>query len=460
MLHTRDITEVFTQIENNIKSVIREDTPQGQELWKKLLHQHHADIAQLIEKLDSFKQKKLFKKLPRQLAIRVFQELPESIQVLILKVIDTDEISVIFQKMSSDQLTALFDHVSDKDLKKYLKLIQRRQRNKIISLLTLNPESAGRIMNSDVFTLQRDFTVKKSVSLLQRIDIPKETIRRIYVTNKDDILVGYINIEDLVVNKPETPLTHILHKNELLIGVHEDQEEVAKQMHHYGLLSAPVVDEEHHFLGVITADDIVDIVEEEASEDVYKMSGLTPVEHSYFQTSFKNLFYQRSAWLGGLLLLQSVSPFILSKYQALIESHVFISFFYTMLIGTGGNAGNQSATLVIRGLATGEISRKNALRVLIREFGMSIVIAVVLFAVTFSRIYFMPGSNVDMLSTIAIGISLFFIINMSMVLGTSIPFILERFGIDPAHSAAPFLATLMDILGIFIYCAICSRILV
>jgi len=456
MLHTRDVVEILAQIEKNIRTVISEDTTVGQELWKKLLHQHHADIAELIEKLDSSKQKKLFKKLPRTLATKVFKELPETIQATLLDIIEADQATIIFQKMASDELTDLFEDLSDDDLKKYLKLIQRKQRNKIISLLTLKPESAGRIMNSDVFTLQRDFTIKNSISLLQRIAIPKETLRRIYVTNKENIVVGHINLEDLVINKPETPLTHILQKNELAIGVHEDQEEVVKQMHHYGLLSAPVVDEYNHFLGVISADDIVDIVEEEASEDVYKMSGLAPVEHSYFQTTFRSLFMQRSMWLGSLLLLQSVSGFILSRYQLLIESHVLISFFFTMLIGTGGNAGNQSATLVIRGLATGEISRKNAARVLLREFGMSIMLASVLVLVTFARIYF---TYHDLVSTIAISISLFLIVCMSMVLGTFIPFMLERLNIDPAHSAAPFLATLMDIIGILIYCAVCSKIL-
>jgi magnesium transporter len=459
MLQTRDISEIFTQIESNILSVIREDTAQGIDLWKKLLHQHHADIAELITILDTSKRKQLFSKLPRQLSIKVFQELPEPVQTALLKTIEEDEIAAIFQKMSSDQLTDLFEHVSDEDLRKYLKLIQRRQRNKIISLLTLDPDSAGRIMNSDIFTLQRDFTVKKSISLLQRIEIPKETQRRIYVTNKSNVLVGHINLEDLVINKPETPLTQIIEKNELAIGVHEDQEEVARQMHHYGLVSIPVVDKDDHFLGIITADDVIDIVEEEASEDVYKMSGLSPVENSYFQTSFRNLFFQRSIWLGGLLLLQSLSIFVLSKYQTLIQSHVFLSFFYTMLIGTGGNAGNQSATLVIRGLATGEISRKNSIRVLLREFGMAIVIATVLFIITFARIYFTYADTISTLAILAIGLSLFLIINMSMILGTFIPFLLERFGVDPAHSAAPFLATLMDIFGLLIYCLVCSKIL-
>ncbi len=458
MFSANNIEEILAQLESNIKSVIQEDSSEGQELWKKLLHLHHADIAQLIEKLDEAKQIALFKKLPRAQATKVFIELPEVIQASILEETDLDDAAALFQKMPSDEITDLFETIPDQDLRKYLKLIQRKQRTKIISLLNLDPDSAGRVMNSDALTLQRDFTVKKAVSLLQRIDLPKETLRKIYVTNKENILVGHINLEDLVLNKPETPLTRIIHKNEIVIDVHEDQEKAAQQVNHYGLLSAPVVDEHNHFLGAITADDLVEIVEEEASEDVYKMSGLAPVEHSYFQTSFSSLFMQRSVWLGGLLLLQSVSPFILSKYQSLIHSHIFLSFFYTMLIGTGGNAGNQSATLVIRGLATGEISRKNAFRVLFREFWMSLALASVLFVVNFLRIYFSyPYPN--LISTIAIGISLFLIVTTSMILGTFIPFMLERFNIDPAHSAAPFLATLMDILGILIYCAVCSKIL-
>lgn len=456
MLNTQDMQEILVNIENNIKTVIKEDSDLGRQLWKSLLYIHHVDIADLIDRLDSIKQVAVFKKLPKALAIKIFSELSEIVQANILGKLELDDVADIFHKMTSDELTDLFEYVKDEDLTKYLKLIQKKQRNKIISLLHLNPEFAGRIMNSDVLTLPRDFTVKKSVSLLQRIDIPKDTIRRIYVTNKDNVLVGYINLEDLVINKPETFLTRIMHKNDLVIGVHEDQESVANQMRHYSLLSVPVVDEEDRFLGVITADDVLDVVEEEASEDVYKMSGLTPVEHSYFQTSFVSLFWQRSIWLGSLLLLQSVSSFILGKYETLINSHLFLSFFYTMLIGTGGNAGNQSAALVIRGLATGEMSRKNSLKVLFREFGMSIAIAVILFLVTFIRIYF---TYHDLISSVAVCFSLFLIVSFSMILGTFIPFFLERLGVDPAHSAAPFLATLVDILGILIYCVICSSIL-
>lgn len=457
VLHAREIQKNLTEIESNIKAVINEDSSLGQDLWKKLLRLPEPDIAGIIENLSLPLQKKLFNKLPRALASRVFKDLSEIVQAFILKTLDSDEAADFFHKMTSDELTDLFEHMTDKEVKSYLKLIQRKQRGKIISLLHLNPDSAGRIMNTDVFTLQRDLTVKKSIALLQRLEAPHDALRKIYVTNKEHILVGYINLEDLLRNKPETPLTKLINKNELVIDVLIDQEQAAHQMHHYGLLLAPVVDAQDHFLGVITAGDIVEVVEEEASEDVYRMSGLSPVEHSYFQTSFLSLFWQRSMWLGSLLLLQSVSSFILNQYNSLMSSHIFLSTFYTMLIGTGGNAGNQSATLVIRGLATGEISSKNAIRVLFREFGMSIVIAILLFFITFVRVYAVSS---DLVSSLAVSLSLIFIINASMVLGTFIPFFFERLGIDPAHSAAPLLATLMDILGIYIYCFVCSRIIV
>ena len=454
MVDIKNIKEILTHIENNIKSVINEDSPEGKQLWNALLSQHSADIAELIEKIDEKNKKKLFKKLPKQIAIKVFTELSEYVQAFIIHDLDQNKITTILQKMPSDELTDLLELLPDKESSKYLKMIQKTQRDKIISLLHLPTESAGRMMDSDVTTLQRDFTVKKSISLIQKIGLAAEgSSRKIYVTNKDNVLVGHIYLEDLVINKSETPLTKIIHKPDLVIDVHEDQEKVAKEMHHYGLMLAPVVDKENQFLGVITPEDVVDIVEEEASEDLYKVSGLHPVEHSYFQTSFSSLFFQRSIWLGSLLLLQSVSPFILSKYKDLIDAHIFLSFFYTMLIGTGGNAGNQSAMLVIRGLATGEITRSGAIKVMVREFSMSGALALVLFLITSIRVYLLYP---NIIATIAIGISLSLIVTTSMLLGAFMPFLLERFNIDPAHSAAPFLATVMDIIGILIYCNVCS----
>jgi magnesium transporter len=453
-----EIKKILLQIENNIDAVITESSVMGIDLWQLLLQQHPADISTLIERVSESQQLGILKKLPKELAISTFKHLESLLQALLLVELDTDQATSILNKMPADELTDLFDHLSDEDLEKYLKLLQKKERNRIISLLNFDPRSAGGRMNSDVITLQKDFTVKKCIDLLQRLGPQKDFMERIYVTNKDHILVGHITLDQLVLTRPETLLLQMIHKNDLIVYVDEDQEDVADQMHHYGLSSVPVVDKQNHFLGVITAQDVVEIIKEEESEDVYRMSGLaSSVSHSYFSTSIWRLIWHRSVWLISLMLFQSVSSIIMGTYNTMIQTHAIISFFLTMLIGTGGNAGNQSATLVIRGLINNEISRDNAAKVLWREFRIGLVIASLLVCFGFFRVYYFYR---DVVSALAINVSLFFIVITSMILGAMIPIMLERFNIDPAHSAAPFLATLMDILGVLIYCFVCSKILV
>jgi len=227
-------------------------------------------------------------------------------------------------------------------------------------------------------------------------------------------------------------------------------------MTHYKSYSVPVVDTKNRFVGVILADDLIEIIEDEAQEEAYRISGVGDVSESYFETSTWHLVYERSKWLITLLLLQSFSPYIMSKFDAMLSQHVIISLFLTMLIGTGGNAGNQSSTLVIRGLATGEIPASKAVSLIIRELFIGFVIAGILSVVSFARVFITYN---DVTSATAISISLFTIVVASILLGTLIPLILNRLKIDPAHSAAPFLSTLMDILGISIYCTICYYML-
>lgn len=451
-----EVKSLIDQIENNIGAVLAEDSTVGISLWTTLLAQHPADIALLIENLTQDHQLALLKKLPHDIAADTFAELDNILQALLLQHIPPELASLLLKNMPADELADLFDHLSDAHIDTYLKLLQKKQRNMIISLLNFNPSSAGGRMNSDVLTLQKDFTIKKSIDLLQRIGVSKDLTERIYVTNKENLLVGHITLEDLVFNDPKTPLSNILEKNELHVYVEEDQEAVAQQMEHYSLSSVPVVDKQGHFLGVITTHDVLEIIKEEESEDVYRMSGLASETYSYFGTPFWKLIWQRTPWLISLLLLQSVSSLILGQYNAMINEYYIITLFLTMLTGTGGNAGNQSATLVIRGLTTREITRDDAWRVIGRELGIAFIIASLLVSIAFVRVYLASG---DILSSCAISLSLFFIVVTSMALGTMLPLFFERLNIDPAHSAAPFLATLMDILGVLIYCSICSYVL-
>lgn len=448
--------KILLQIQNNIESIIKEDSILGKDLWQILLQQHPADIALILNNVDNQTQIALFKKLPQELGCKVFEKINEPTQAFILSNLDLDDIEYILTEIPVSALTDLFEHISDEELERYLKLLQVKQRNKLISLRSFAPESAGARMQTDVLTLQENFTIKRSIEVLQRLT-PKQSVDNvIYVTDKNNIVVGFLTIDKLVMNKPEALLSQIMNKVEFLVDVDEDQEEVANQMKHYNLISAPVIDKDKHFLGIITAEDVFEIMTEEESEDVYKMSGQSPLEHSYFSTPTHQLIWQRIPWLIGLLLLQSFSSLILSGYDDMLSRYTIITVFLTMLIGTGGNAGNQSATLVIRGLTTKEITRQNGIKMLWREMGISVVMALIIVLVGFTRIYY---TSHDLISTIAISFSLFLIIITSITLGTLIPLILERLNLDPAHSAAPFLTTLMDILGVTIYCFICSKIL-
>lgn len=453
MFHAK---EMLLKIEENIDFVIKGQSELGEELWKALLAQHPADIASLIVRIRPKNQEELFKKLPKELSINVFAELALNVQLFVLSKLDTEQVALILKNIHTDQLTDIFDELSDEDLKKYLNLLQKKQRHQIIALLNLNPDAAGRIMNSDVLTLNKDLTVKRGIALLQRISPQKELLRRIYVTTKEHKLVGYINLDDLVLSKPDETLSKILHANELSVDVHEDQEWVAKQMQHYGLMSVPVVDDKYHFLGVVTADDIFDVITEESSEDVYKMSAVPTMEYSYFETPIWTLFWQRGIWLVSLLLLQSLSSLIMSNFHELLDRNVILTFFLTALIGTGGNAGNQSSAILIRGLATGEINKKNGILALFREMGVSLILSLLLVVVMFFRVYYY---HPNILIAIAVSSTLFFIVNLSILLGSALPLIFEKLNIDPAHTAAPFLATIMDILGVLIYCFIASKIL-
>eukprot|EP00741_Cyanophora_paradoxa_P006313 tig00000989_g6120.t1 len=276
-------------------------------------------------------------------------------------------------------------------------------------------------------------------------------------------LVGFIYLDDLLLNPPSTPVRQILHRNELVINVHEKRQQFVRNILKMGLPNAPVVDDFGRFVGIVTASDVATIVDEDAADDVLRMSGVavsspSAAVRSYFETPFHEMIKQRLPWLGGLLVLQSVSSFILAGYEDLISKHLAIALFLTMLIGTGGNSGNQSSALVVRGLATGEMEGvRPALRVLWREFRLSLVMATLLGSISFCRVAATPHAS--FMDAVAISISVSLVVISAMTLGTALPLLLNRLNFDPAHSAAPFLSTLVDIAGVLITCAVCSCVL-
>ncbi|MFT6765917.1 MAG: magnesium transporter [Alteromonas naphthalenivorans] len=445
--------KLFAEIKKNIKSVISRKSALGKSLWEELLKIHPADIAEFLANLSVEEFKKIYMNLPNDLGCEVFKEFSEPLQALALSSLNDGMRIDALGCLTTDELTDLFENLSDSDLKHYLNLLHKKDREKVLDLLKFNPESAGGVMDTDTLALSDDFTVHKSIQLLQRLDVDQEIHRQIFIINQNKHLVGHILLEDLVIQKPQKLLSSIVRKDVFVAQADDDQEFVANKMVHYNLSIVPVVDKNNYFLGIIPSQTLVDIIEEESAENVYRMSAMTPVKGTYFDVSFFRLLYERSYILIILLLAQSISSLIIDSYEVLLTG--LLMQFLTMLTSTGGNASSQTSAIIIQGMASGEINQNNLRRFFKREIILACAIALILGGTAFVRVY-ITSSNI--VASAAVGLSIFAIVMVSIVMGSVIPVFLRRLRIDPAYSAGPVLATLMDIVGLMIYCTISQGI--
>lgn len=440
--------KIIQELQKN-KQTLFSNSPRAESLWDKLRSLHPADIAYILSDMTLEEASALFRRFASPIQVAVFQELSDQMRVNLLVYMTRHDQVDILNLLPVDEVVDTLDVLSDKELKEYLQLLHKRPREKVISLMQFDPESAGGIMDIDVFSLSEDFTVEKSIQLLQRLQLSKDIYQRIYITNKDRALIGYINLEDLVLERPETRISSFVEQNEYVAQADEDKEQIAKQMVHYGIMTVPVVSKDNLFLGVIPGQTLVDVLVEEASEDLQKMFALAPIRGTYFETSFWRVIFERGYILVGLLVAQSFSTTIMDSYKTTLGATMLV--FITMLIGAGGNSSNQTSAVVIQGLATGEIRSSNVYRFLRREFAVAILLALVLSLAGYVRAILTTRNSVQ---SIAIALSLFVIVFVGVALGSVMPLALKKLKIDPAFSAGPFLATLMDILGSFLFCSI------
>lgn len=443
--------ELLQNVEERLPEIIAHETPHARSLWQQFIALHPADIAQFLSDIDRDDAQQLIKKLPKRLEIGIFTYLSNDMKIFMLSLLDRSEKIMILNAMHLDELTDLFDELSDQELKEYLELLNAHDRNQVLALLKFDPESAGGIMDTDVLTLREDFTVEKAIHVIQRLKPRLELHQQIYVIGKENKLVGHIGLEDLVLKSPQARLSSFMEKNELVAHVNEDQEEVAKKMMHYHLVTVPVVGKNNYFLGVIPSNTLVSILEKEASEDVYRLSAMPPITKRYFETSFVRILYERSYVLIILLLVQSFSTMIMHAYEAVLIG--FFMKFTTMLTSTGGNSSSQTSALVIQGMASGEIHGTTVVKFLRRELWMALILGFLLGIVAFARVYFIYG---NLLGSLVVSCATALIVLVSVALGSGIPIILKKLHIDPAFAAGPFLATIMDILGLLIYCSLSS----
>jgi len=442
-----DVKDLLYGIQENIDEIISHKGSVHGSLWHELIRTHPVDIAHVFKNLNKDHIKKLYMALPKYIQLDVFPELQDKIKVYVLSFLDDQEQYEAFQTLSTDDLTDLFDIFSDEELKRYLESLNKRVREKVIKMLKFEPESAAGIMHTDVLTLMEDFTVEKSIQLMQRLRPSKDVHQSIFVVNKDHRLIGFVYLEDLIFNKPNVRISSFMHKNELIAQAHEDRETIAREMVHYGVSTVPVIGNDDIFLGVISGDTLADILVEEASEDVQKMAAMAPLKRPYFETPFFQSVYERSYILVILLLAGSVSTTIMKMYETTLTE--MLLFFVPMLTSVGGNTSNQTSAVAICGMASGEFDHSTMRLFLRREFIVAIFLSLILGVTAFTRVYLTIGGVWE---SLVVSFTLAIIVLVSVTLGSAMPFILKRFNIDPAFSAGPFLATIMDIVGILIYC--------
>jgi len=435
----------FQEIIENLEEVVSRGTPLGRDLWSQLLKVHPADIALFLTDTSDEVFDQIMHALPQPDRLEIFEYLSDTKKVQALSLLTKEDQMEALTTLSTDDLTELFDSLSDDELKQYLELLNKEPRERVIALLKFSPDSAARMMDSDVISLVDDFTVEKSVKLIQRLQPSRDIYQHIYVTDRHNTLIGHIALEDLLFHKPQDRIASFMQENKLVVQVNEDQDEVSKEMIHYDVTIAPVVSKNNHFLGVITSSALVDAIVEEAGDDVQRMAAMTPLKESYFETSFWRLLYARGHILVILLLAESFSTTILESYNSLLG---VLYIFIPMLISAGGNTSSQTSAMVIQGIASGDLRRSNMARFFKREFLMAAGLGGILGVAAFARSYYTIG-NVAL--SLGVAFALTIIVVASVVLGSTVPFVLRRLNIDPAFSAGPFLATAMDVIGIFIF---------
>jgi len=415
-----------------------------------------VDIAEAIEGLPESMQVIAFRLLSKAEAIQVYEHLDSTVQQSLIQEFKRQEVLDIVDKMSPDDRAKLFDELPAKVVRRLLSQLSLEERRSTALLLGYEEDTAGRIMTPEYISLKENLTVRETLERIRALANTSEVIYYLYVTDTSRHLTGIVSLRDLVIASPETTLGEILTRDVVFVHTDTDQEEVARTIQRYDLLAVPVVDREDRLVGVVTVDDVIDILEQEATEDIYALGGLQSDGDNYFQTNLVTVARRRVVWLFVLLLTNTVTGTIIRSQEALLQQAVTLAAFIPLLTGTGGNVGAQSSTVVIRGLNTEDIKDMGAGKVIFREALAGILLGLVLGIMATVWAYWLQG---NLFIAFVVGIALVAIALLASVAGSALPFLFRSLGLDPALMSAPFITTAVDVLGVLIYFYIARVIL-
>jgi len=416
-----------------------------------------VDIAEIIQELDKEKIIQMFRILPKAFASEVFSHMDSDQQQIIIEALTDTEIGEIMSKLFVDDAVDFIDEMPANVVNRVLKNIMPEKRKQINQILQYPDDCAGGIMTTEYVDLREDATVQEAFDTIRSTGLNKETIYNCYVIREDRLLVGTISAKTLVLAQMQDHIGELMDTNMVFAQTTDDREIIADQFQKYGLLAMPVVDKEQRLVGIITIDDIVNVIVEENTEDIEKMAAIMPSDDPYFKTSIFQHAKNRFLWMLILMLSATITGIIISTFEeGLMVLPILVSFI-PMLMNTGGIAGSQASTLIVRGMAVGEVGLKDIMLVLWKELRVAMLCGLALGTVNFIRVFIFNRDNVLLCLTITL--SLFCTILMAKTIGGILPIIAKRLKIDPAIMSAPLLTTIVDAVSLIIYFSIAKLIL-
>lgn len=425
-------------------------------LKEKLKMVNSADIPTILEDLDKENVVKLFRILPKEQAGEAFSYMEPYMKEKLIQDLTDTELKGIINELFMDDTVDLIEEMPSNVVKKILKVVNAKDRKIINELLQYPEDSAGSIMTTEFIDLKETMTVEQALQRIRDIGIDSETIYNCYVLNKNRVLLGIIDIKEILISKKEQVIKELMTTNVISVNTLEDQEDVAKLFDKYDMYAIPVVDTENRLVGIITVDDAINVLQDETSEDFEKMAAMSPSEKGYFETSVFHHAKNRIVWLLVLMLSSAITGGIITNYEQAFAAVPLLVAFIPMIMGTGGNCGSQSSTLIIRGLATDEIELKDIFKALWKEFRVSIIVGITLAIVNGIRIMIQYN---DIQLAIVIGLTLIATVALSKALGCLLPMLAKKLKLDPAIMATPLITTLVDIFSILVYFQIATAIM-
>ncbi len=424
---------------------------------KELQDMNEFDIAELIEDLPQNSLIQVFRLLPKTMAADVFVNLDEDVQVNLISALTNQEAVGIIEDMYTDDAADLFDEMPAVMVSKLLKNVSKETRTSINKLLNYPENSAGSLMAMEYIHLKKGLSIQESIERIRKQKDDFVSFDSCYVTDNERKLLGYVDVKDLLTNDFSTKIDDIMQDCEHVLTTLMDQEDVANIFQDYDYSTLPVVDSEDRLVGIITIDDVLDIMEQEATEDIEKMAAITPTDKPYMKTGVFATWKKRIPWLLLLMVSATFTGGIISHFEAALATYVVLTAFIPMLMDTGGNAGSQASVSIIRGLSLGEIEFKDTLKVIWKEFRVSLLCGITLAIANFIKLMLIDKVGAEI--ALIVCSTLVVTITVAKLIGSSLPILAKKIGFDPAVMASPFITTIVDACSLLIYFRIASMLL-